>query len=112
MLDNFEQVLRAAPQLPELLAACPRLQLLVTSRAALRVSGEREVAVAPLALPDPPRLGTTPFASSPTASECESVRLFVERAWAVKADFALTADTAAAVAQIAYAWMVCPWRSS
>ena len=100
VVDNFEHVLGAAPQLPELLAACPRLQLLVTSRAALRVSAEREVAVVPLALPDPPRLAGTSFAAPSVAGECESVRLFLDRARAVKADFALSADVAPAVAEI------------
>ena len=52
LLDNFEHVLAAAPQLSDLLAACPNLHLLVTSRAPLRLQGEREFAVAPLALPN------------------------------------------------------------
>ena len=100
VLDNFEQVLDAAPELPELLASCPRLQLLVTSRAALRVSGEREVAVSPLALPAAlPALGAIP-ASLAVARESESVQLFLERARAVNGDFTLTADNAPAVAQI------------
>jgi transcriptional regulator with XRE-family HTH domain len=77
VLNNFEQVLDAAPQLPELLAACPRLQLLVTSRAALRVSAEREVAVAPLALPTRQRLGTSLFPSpsdvGASQSACSSI---------------------------------------
>jgi predicted ATPase len=90
VLDNFEQLLGAAPELTELLCACPRLYVLVTSRASLRVSGERELAVAPLELPRP----TLPSIA------CESVELFVERARAVNAAFALTDETAPAVAQI------------
>jgi len=101
VLDNFEQLLGAAPQLAELLAATPRLKLLVTSRAALRVSGEREVTVAPLTLPQSGRLdGATSYVSPRAAGECESVRLFVERARAVNAAFALNADTSPAVSQI------------
>jgi predicted ATPase len=73
VLDNFEQVLGAAPQLTELLAACPRLQLLVTSRAPLRVSAEREIAVAPLELPDPPHQGDAARPSSSSPGDCESV---------------------------------------
>ena len=53
VLDNFEQVVTAAPQVADLLAACPRLKVLVTSRAVLRVSGEHAFPVPPLALPDP-----------------------------------------------------------
>ncbi|HEU0115970.1 MAG TPA: hypothetical protein VFQ80_14890, partial [Thermomicrobiales bacterium] len=95
ILDNFEQVLDAAPLLVELLGACPCLQLLVTSRARLNVSGERAVAVAPLAVPDangapaPDRL-----------LEAPAVRLFVERAQAADADFSLTAANVAAIATI------------
>lgn len=50
-LDNFEQLLDAAPLLTDLLAACPRLTCLVTSRARLRLSGEYDYPVSPLALP-------------------------------------------------------------
>ena len=52
LLDNFEQVVQGAPQLASLLASCPRLRLLVTSRAALHLSGEHEFPVSPLAVPD------------------------------------------------------------
>lgn len=53
VLDNFEQVLVGAPRLSDLLSACPQVKILVTSRALLRVQGEHEFAVPPLALPDP-----------------------------------------------------------
>src|SRR5229473_2991911 len=52
LLDNFEQVIAAAPQLVDLLASCPDLSILVTSRAALHLSVEHEFAVSPLAVPD------------------------------------------------------------
>ena len=55
VLDNFEHVLPAAPGVLELLQAAPRVTALVTSRAALRVRGEREFPVAPLACPAPSR---------------------------------------------------------
>ena len=51
LLDNFEQVLAAAPQLAELLTACPHLRLLVTSRTPLRLQGEHEIAVPPCRYP-------------------------------------------------------------
>jgi predicted ATPase len=56
LLDNFEHVLAAAPRLSDLLAACPHLHLLVSSRAPLRLSGEQEFAVSPLPVPDLPPL--------------------------------------------------------
>jgi predicted ATPase/transcriptional regulator with XRE-family HTH domain len=95
VLDNFEHLLGAAPLLVEWLAASPRLTVLVTSRAALRVRGEQQFAVPPLALPDPAHL--------PPLSELArypAVTLFVERAAGVQADFALTEENAAAVAGI------------
>jgi len=94
-LDNFEQVIGAAPLLAGLLAAAPGLVLLVTSRAVLRLSGEHEFAVPPLpvppsgAAPDPERL-----------LGYASVSLFTERARAAATDFELTAGNAAAVAEI------------
>jgi non-specific serine/threonine protein kinase len=95
ILDNFEQVLDAAPLIGELLAAAPRVKALVTSRSPLRINGEREYAVPPL---------TTPPLDLPLAPEAfagyGSVALFIERATAVKSDFALTAENARAIAEI------------
>jgi non-specific serine/threonine protein kinase len=97
VLDNFEQVLPAAATLAELLSTCPRLALLVTSRVPLRLRWERTLRVPPLPVPNldaalPPldELGHIP-----------SVALFVERARAHRADFALTEARAPLVAQLA-----------
>jgi predicted ATPase/class 3 adenylate cyclase len=95
VLDNFEQVADAAPLVAELLAAAPELKALVTSREALHVYGEREYAVPPLALPD-----LTQLLSLARLSQYEAVRLFIERARAVKTDFALTDASAPAIAEI------------
>ena len=97
VLDNFEQVLAAAPLVATLLAACSQLKVLVSSRAMLRVYGERDYAVPPLLLPDQARLP-----SLERLTQYEAVQLFIERAQAVKADFALTAATASAVAKICH----------
>jgi predicted ATPase len=95
VLDNFEQVNDAAPQVADLLSAVSRLKVLVTSRAGLQIYGEYEFPVPPLALPN---LGHLP----PLAQliEYEAVRLFAERARAVKPDFAITNENARAVAEI------------
>jgi predicted ATPase/DNA-binding CsgD family transcriptional regulator len=95
LLDNVEQVLAAAPQLARLLTACPSLRLLVTSRASLHLSGEHEFALAPLAVPDLSRL--PPLAE---LAQIATVRLFFERAQAIKADLALTEVNARAIAEI------------
>ena len=95
VLDNFEQVLAAGPDLVPLLAACPALTLLVTSRAALRVSGEHEFAVPPLPLPV--ERGTWTFEQ---IAASDAVRLFVERAEAVQAGFRLTPANAWDAAEI------------
>ena len=96
VLDNFEQVTIAAPVLLELLADCPGLKLLVTSRQALRVRGENVVAVPPLSLP----AAATTAATADELSQFEAIQLFVERARAVRSDFRLTDDNASAVAEI------------
>ena len=95
ILDNFEQVLDAAPLIGRLLAAAPRVKALATSRSPLRIAGEREYAVPPLMTP-PLDL---PLAADAIA-DYPSVALFVERASAVKSDFAMTAENARAIAQI------------
>jgi predicted ATPase/class 3 adenylate cyclase len=95
VLDNFEQVLDAAPRVANLLAACPRLKVLITSRAALRVRGEQQIPVPPLALPDRIRR-----ADVDAIARAPAVTLFVERAQAVQPTFTLTAMNASAVAEI------------
>jgi predicted ATPase/DNA-binding NarL/FixJ family response regulator len=95
VLDNFEQVVEAAPPVAELLGACPGLKVLVTSRVRLRVSGEREYPVPPLSLP-----ASDTASSVEETTSSEAVRLFVDRALAVKPDLALTAEAAPAVAEI------------
>ena len=95
VLDNFEQILDAAPVVADLLAACPNLKVLVTSRETLNLYGEQAYLVPALALPD--------LACLPPPAELvrvEAVRLFVERARAANADFALTETNAPTVAAI------------
>jgi len=95
LLDNFEQVLLAAPWLSDLLAACPHLKILVTSRAVLHIHGEHEFPVPPLALPD-----LTHSPKSEDLAQYAAVVLFLERAQAVKPGFQVTATNAHAIAQI------------
>jgi predicted ATPase/DNA-binding XRE family transcriptional regulator len=92
ILDNFEHLLAAAPQAAALLAACPNLKMMVTSRARLHLYGEHELLVSPLPLPDPDDLvGATGSAA---------VRLFCTRAQAVRTDFSLSPSLTATVAAI------------
>jgi predicted ATPase/class 3 adenylate cyclase len=95
VLDNFEQVLDAATIATELLEGSAGLRVLVSSRIALRVSGEQEFPVPPLALPD---LKALPGLAA--LSQFEAVRLFIERAVAVKPDFQATNENAPAIAGI------------
>ncbi len=97
LLDNFEQVLDAAPVVAELLAACPQLKVLVTSRMPLQLRGEQEIPVPPLALPDLHRLPELA-----ALSQYAAVALFIQRARAVQLDFAVTNATAPAVAEICH----------
>jgi predicted ATPase/class 3 adenylate cyclase len=121
LLDNFEQVLDAAPHVAELLAAAPGLKILVTSRETLHLRGEYEFPVAPLALPPrSPTQGEGAQAGvlvqnlplSPAwergpggegdLTQYDAVRLFIERAQAVKPDFRVTNATAPAAAEICH----------
>ena len=94
-LDNFEQVIGAAPLLVELLGAAPGLVVLATSRTVLRLSGEHEFPVAPLPVP-PAGIGRDPA----DLQRYASVSLFVDRAHAVAPGFELTDANAGAVAEI------------
>jgi predicted ATPase len=95
ILDNFEHLVTAAPVVAELLCFGPGLRIVVTSRAALRIYGEHEFPVPPLAVPDS-------RSSQPVAVLCQysGVKLFVQRATAVKPDFEITEENAPAVAEI------------
>ena len=93
VLDNFEQLLPAAALVGDLLRAAPRLRVIASSRSPLRVYGEQEFPVPPLTLPD---LGAGPD----VLAQSEAVRLFVERAIAIKPDFRVTAANARPIAEI------------
>jgi predicted ATPase len=93
VLDNFEQVVAAAPRLAELRSQTPALILLVTSRTLLRLRGERELPVPPLQLPEQ-------VETLATVAQAEAVQLFVARVRDLQPSFVLTADNAATVAAI------------
>src|SRR6266704_2620889 len=95
LLDNFEQVGEAAVMLADLLAACPRLKVVVTSRMGLHVRAEHEFIVPPLSVPT---LKLLPDLKA--LSHYEAVALFIERAQAMKPDFSVTNANAPAVAAI------------
>jgi predicted ATPase len=95
VLDNFEQLLDASRSVSDLLGGTPRLRVLVTSRAPLRVAAEHVVPVPPLLLPDPASLP-----GLEALSQYEAVVLFVERAQAVAPAFAVTDENAPAVAEL------------
>jgi predicted ATPase/DNA-binding XRE family transcriptional regulator len=95
VLDNFEQVVGAAPMVSDLLRSCPGLTLIVTSRVALHIEGEHEFPLAPLAVPDhPDTLSPDMLADNP------AVALFVQRATSARPDFAMTTANAAATARL------------
>jgi predicted ATPase/transcriptional regulator with XRE-family HTH domain len=101
LLDNFEQIIAAAPLVADLLKSCPRLAILATSRVVLRVRGEHEFPVPPLALPDR-AADAEGLMDVETLGEFSAVALFVARARAVKPGFALTPDNAPAVVEICH----------
>jgi non-specific serine/threonine protein kinase len=96
VLDNFEQVMHASPIVAELLEHCQKLKALVTSRIALRLSGEHEYAVPPLALPPDIRQSR----EIDTLADYSAVALFIERARAAKPGFSLTRENAGAVVEL------------
>lgn len=95
LLDNFEQVVEAAPVVASILRSAPRVAILVTSRTALRVAGETEFAVPPLALADP-----MADVRLDVPEDAEAVRLFVDRARAVRPNLVVDADALGAIADI------------
>ncbi len=95
LLDNFEQVVAAAPLVVELLTSCPKVKALVTSRMVLRVQGEYDFSVPPLSLPD-----LTQLPGIEALPHYAAVALFLQRAQAITSDFQLTSSNARAVAEI------------
>jgi non-specific serine/threonine protein kinase len=95
VLDNLEQLPGASPLIGELLARCPNLHVLATSRSPLHLRGEREYPVDPLALPTPDDV-----ISLDRLERTEAVALFIERAQAISPHFALTAENAGTIAEI------------
>ena len=98
LLDNFEQVTAAAPQVGELLQDCSQLKVLATSREPLHLRGEHIHPVPPLALP---RVDLKQQ-SLEQLTQCEALRLFIERAMAVRPDFEVTNENAAVVTEICF----------
>lgn len=93
LLDNFEQVMEAAGLVGELLANCPRLKVVITSRSPLHLRGEREINIGPLAIPSKAE-------SLETIARAPAIQLFVERAQAVRPAFSLNPENASAVAEV------------
>ena len=95
VLDNFERLLEAGPSLAHLLAACPRLKALVTSRVVLRLQGEHNYQVPPLTLP------TAGYRPSPEQlSWYKGIRLYMQRAQAANSQFTITTENAPAVIEL------------
>jgi predicted ATPase/transcriptional regulator with XRE-family HTH domain len=95
VLDNFEHVLRSSPLVTRLLACCPSLKVLVTSRSPLGIPGERRLVIEPLKVPDlqsPPTTGAL--------RDCPAVRLFLDRTRDIRPDFDLTPENARNVAEL------------
>jgi predicted ATPase len=95
VLDNFEQVVKGAPLIAQLLESCPRLKILITSRRKLHVRGEKELPIPPLDIP--PETGRI---SVEHLAQYAAVDLFMQRAQDAKPSFSITPTTARAIAQI------------
>ena len=107
VLDNFEQVVAAAPLLEDLMLSCPLLKLLVTSRESLSLRRERVFPVLPLDIPDLKELPDTR-----SLSQFAAIDLFIQRTQAVKADFLLQRRMPASLLKFALVLMGCHWRLS
>ena len=90
VLDNFEHLLPAATMVTQMLKECADLRIVVSSRAPLKISGEQELPIPPMRLPD----------SEGDAAGCESVQLFVERARELSPGFSLDASNRAAICEV------------
>lgn len=95
LLDNFEQILQAAPAISDLLTTCLHLKILLTSRAPLHIGGEYEFHVPPLAVPDLKQLPVAEY-----LTEYAAVTLFLQRAQMIKPDFQMTSTNARFIAEI------------
>jgi non-specific serine/threonine protein kinase len=95
LLDNFEQIIDAANYVSELLSASPHLKVFVTSRETLNIYGEQIYNVPPMSIPDPEKLESTQ-----RLLQYESIKLFTQRAKAVKPDFTINEENASAIAEI------------
>ncbi|MBV9229451.1 MAG: tetratricopeptide repeat protein [Chloroflexi bacterium] len=95
LLDNFEQIVAAAPHLVEVLAVCPQLKVLVTSRCVLHVRGEYEFLLSPLALPN-----LTYLPTHQDLSQVAAVALFLYQMRRRMADFQLTPANAESIAEV------------
>ncbi len=97
LLDNFEQVVDAAPCIADLLETCPTLKCIATSRTPLRLRAEKEILVPPLKVPS-----LANSVNLESLSQYAAVRLFIQRAQAVKPEFTVTNANAPAVAEVCY----------
>jgi class 3 adenylate cyclase len=95
LLDNLEQIVRAAPEVARLVTACPNLRIVTTSRTPLRIAAEREYPLAALALP-----ASTDSETIESLLDYPAIALFVERAGTTKGSFAMTPENAEAVAAV------------
>jgi predicted ATPase/DNA-binding CsgD family transcriptional regulator len=95
ILDNFEHLLAAAPQVADLLSACPELDMLITSREPLRLRWEHVLPVQPLRLPFPDELS-----DCDTIAAAPAVALFLDRATTFEPEFSITAENCREIAEI------------
>ena len=100
ILDNFEHILQAARHLPNLLMGAPNVKVLVTSREALRVSGEHEYPLAPLQVPQHTASETVKTAEFENLAHSAAIQLFTQRGQAIQPEFKLDPENISAVAEV------------